>query len=186
MGSYVETGMPGLESTGQELWSLRYEFLMYVLIILLLLMVILFFKYSRILRKVSTKTACYRDYAASLEPAVYQVSAKYMNVPVFDITYDTRKRKQEINCTCPPGDKKGTFKSIPYYDMAKSTPKELRVRYANDLVCECEKTLDATANDTRMIFTGEPGIVGFMYDQKNTGFFDNIFLGSNPEYRTTK
>ena len=161
------------------------EFAFYALIAGLLVIMVLFYRHSKIQNDILSNSACYIDRVTSKEPAIYQVTGKYMKTPVFNVTYDTEKKTQKMSCACPSGDKKSTFTKIPYYDMNTTADGQYRIKYAERLSCECEQTMNVSADDPKMTYMGEKGIANFMYDQKNTGFFDNIFIGSNAEYNTS-
>lgn len=161
------------------------EFFFYLLLAGLLVVMVLFYRHSRIQNDIMRNSACYSERIVSAEPAVYQVTGRYMNTPAFNVTYDTEKKTQKLSCACPAGNNKGTFTKIPYYDMNTTADGQYRIKYVDSLVCDCEQTMNAAADDPKMTYTGERGVANFMYDTQNTGFFDSIFIGSNAEYNTS-
>lgn len=162
-----------------------WEGIFFILIATVVVLVIMFYYHSRINKHIINSSACYTEMRTSQEPAIYQVTARYMKTPIFNVTYDTQEKTQKMRCACPSGDKKTTVHKIPYYDMNVTADGQQRVKYVDKLMCDCEQTMDIAADDPKISYYGEKGISNFMYDQQNTGFFDNIFIGYNSEYETS-
>lgn len=121
----------------------------------------------------------------SEDKGTYSVTAKVQNRPAFDVIYNFGNKSTQMECSCPVGDVESVFTKIPYYDMRPNTPYKDRVKYRDQLTCNCETGISAAADDPRVTYYGEAGIRKFMDDRTNTGFFDNILYGSNYEYNTT-
>jgi len=165
--------------------GLIWEIVFFILIAVLVVLVVIFYLHSRIQKRIINSSACYTEMRTSQQPAIYQVTARYMKTPIFNVIYDTKEKTQKMKCVCPSGDKKTTIKRIPYYDMNVTADGQQRVKYVDKLMCDCEQTMDVSADDPKFSYYGEKGISNFMYDQENTGFFDNIFIGYNSEYDTS-
>lgn len=177
--------MPGVEQVVGFLERnniTTHEIVLFVVLCLLFLLVGLFFNYSIIQKRVQKESMCFKERELADATGMYTANARVMNRPAFDITYDALDKSSKITCACADGDVQTTFKAIPYYDLNRSTPSNKRLRYMEKLVCNCESDISAAASDQNVSYVGEQGIVKFMYDQKNTGFFDTIIYGANQEY----
>lgn len=159
-----------------------HELFMFIAVFALFIILGIFYHYNIIQLHVQRESICMKETARSKSTGVYNVEAKVNNSPAFDIAYDTMEKSFNINCACPEGDVVNTFTNIPYYDLNSSTPAGQRLKFKDKQLCNCETNISANANDTNVTYTGEPGLVGFMYDQTNTGFFNDILYGTNAEY----
>lgn len=159
-----------------------HEVFMFLTVFILFLILGIFFYYNKIQLLVQEQSNCVRESKLTQQNGSYNITAKVMNRPAFEVVYDTVDKSTNVQCACADGTAESVFTNIPYYDMKSTTPDRERVQFKDKLLCNCETSISANASDKNVSYYGEPGITRFMYDQKNTGFFDNILYGPDYEY----
>lgn len=159
-----------------------HEILIFLAVFVLLVIIGVFFYFNRIQLLLQEKSTCIRESKLTTENGVYTITGKVSNRPAFEILYDTVDKSSKIQCACADGTAESIFKNIPYYDLKTTTPDRERVKFQDSLMCNCETGLSANSSDDIVSYYGEPGITRFMYDQKNTSFFDTIMYGPDYEY----
>lgn len=159
-----------------------HELFMFATVFTLFVIVGVFFHYNTVQLRVQKESNCLRESKLTQRNGIYNITAKVQGRPAFDVVYDTMDNSTKIECACADGTAESVFTNIPYYDLKKSTPDNERVKYQEKLTCNCETSISAGASDNNVSYYGEPGITRYMYDQKNTGFFDTLLYGSQYEY----
>jgi preprotein translocase subunit YajC len=174
--------MPFLQNLFSEITAL--EVALFTAFFILLVILIFFFQSSRIQSKIMKESSCYKESQLSTERGIFNTTAKIKNRPAFGVSYNFDDKTSKITCACPAGDVQNEFTNIPYYDLRENTPYKKRKKTQDTLTCSCESNISAAASDPKVSYYGEPGINKFMYNNNNTGFFDNIIYGSNYEFKT--
>ena len=172
----------------QNLWYeiTALEVALFTAFFILLVILVFFFQSSRIQSKIMKESSCYKESQMSMDRGIFNVTAKVKNRPAFGVTYNFDDKTSKISCACRPGDVQNEFENIPYYDLRENTSYDKRTKTQDKLTCGCESNISVTANDPKVSYYGEPGIIKFMYNKNNTGFFDNVIYGSNYEFKTVK
>lgn len=155
---------------------------MFIAVFILFVLLGMFFHYNTVQLRVQQESKCLQETQLAKSSGVYTAVAKVVNRPAFQVSYDTIDKSSKVECACADGEVENTFTNIPYYDLRSTTPDKERVQYKDKLVCSCESEISAAATDNNVSYYGEPGVTRFMYDQKNTGFFDTLLYGPDYEY----
>lgn len=159
-----------------------HEVLMFIAVFTLFVLLGMFFHYNTVQLRVQKESKCLQESQLAKTSGVYTAVAKVLNRPAFQVSYDTLDKSSKIECACADGEAESVFTNIPYYDLRSTTADKDRVQYKDKLICNCESNLTPSLDDDPISYYGEPGVTRFMYDQKNTGFFDTLLYGPDYEY----
>lgn len=146
------------------------EFFLNTLFIILFFVITIIVYWDTINSQVAKTSRCKRQLdMASKVSGIYTVKASDKNnKPLYNISYDLVQYNTNVECACDAGTLMNSFDNIPVRNMRNNTDTFISKK------CNCDKYYEVGYNNEKVNFDGDPGIVRYIINQKNTDFFDNL------------